>query len=469
MGKISEIPKLRRALDERMAKLGGEGVGMSDKTAWRAGVFGTSAPGSAAYIMSTLSSIPGVVSVGVKNDASTGRTFVDVGVRDDGDGAADAVRRECRSVFREIIPAGISVDLEFHAVPELRQPASHFRAPALPEDPSDGPSTMTAQFANENAALLAENARLSDMLTTERSRANMANAEWVKWRDLYYAKLKDNDALLREVQILRANAEKVKVLRESMTRFNPETCREEPFDPFAVLEDIKKQIPNDKRREEPFDPFAVLEDIKKQIPNDKRLEGYTLAGAVAEMAKLIRTADADSVVMSSLRSQRVEPGSLVTLSAPENTDAKALKRLGDALHKALAERIGLSTYGAPTVVLLPPGGEAQVISPQGRGPVQVQIREPGAPARPTDVPKHVAQAYAEAAASSYGVTPAVVRAKREERLLRREPAGRVRARLLATTDSPFITAEVRRENRPIGREIIAYDDPAELMLADAEG
>ena len=446
MGKISEIPKLRRALDERMAKLGGEGVGMSDKTAWRAGVFGTSAPGSAAYIMSTLSSIPGVVSVGVKNDASTGRTFVDVGVRDDGDGAADAVRRECRSVFREIIPAGISVDLEFHAVPELRQPASHFRAPALPEDPSDGPSTMTAQFANENAALLAENARLSDMLTTERSRANMANAEWVKWRDLYYAKLKDNDALLREVQILRANAEKVKVLRESMTRFNPETCREEPFD-----------------------PFAVLEDIKKQIPNDKRLEGYTLAGAVAEMAKLIRTADADSVVMSSLRSQRVEPGSLVTLSAPENTDAKALKRLGDALHKALAERIGLSTYGAPTVVLLPPGGEAQVISPQGRGPVQVQIREPGAPARPTDVPKHVAQAYAEAAASSYGVTPAVVRAKREERLLRREPAGRVRARLLATTDSPFITAEVRRENRPIGREIIAYDDPAELMLADAEG
>ena len=446
MGKISEIPKLRRALDERMAKLGGEGVGMSDKTAWRAGVFGTSAPGSAAYIMSTLSSIPGVVSVGVKNDASTGRTFVDVGVRDDGDGAADAVRRECRSVFREIIPAGISVDLEFHAVPELRQPASHFRAPALPEDPSDGPSTMTAQFANENAALLAENARLSDMLTTERSRANMANAEWVKWRDLYYAKLKDNDALLREVQILRANAEKVKVLRESMTRFNPETCREEPFD-----------------------PFAVLEDIKKQIPNDKRLEGYTLAGAVAEMAKLIRTADADSVVMSSLRSQRVKPGSLVTLSAPENTDAKALKRLGDALHKALAERIGLSTYGAPTVVLLPPGGEAQVISPQGRGPVQVQIREPGAPARPTDVPKHVAQAYAEAAASSYGVTPAVVRAKREERLLRREPAGRVRARLLATTDSPFITAEVRRENRPIGREIIAYDDPAELMLADAEG
>ena len=449
MGKISEIPKLRRALDERMAKLGGEGVGMSDKTAWRAGVFGTSAPGSAAYIMSTLSSIPGVVSVGVKNDASTGRTFVDVGVRDDGDGAADAVRRECRSVFREIIPAGISVDLEFHAVPELRQPASHFRAPALPEDPSDGPSTMTAQFANENAALLAENARLSDMLTTERSRANMANAEWVKWRDLYYAKyyakLKDNDALLREVQILRANAEKVKVLRESMTRFNPETCREEPFD-----------------------PFAVLEDIKKQIPNDKRLEGYTLAGAVAEMAKLIRTADADSVVMSSLRSQRVKPGSLVTLSAPENTDAKALKRLGDALHKALAERIGLSTYGAPTVVLLPPGGEAQVISPQGRGPVQVQIREPGAPARPTDVPKHVAQAYAEAAASSYGVTPAVVRAKRASRRLLRAVANRVSARI-AEDISPFITAEVRRERRPIGREIIAYDDPAELMLADAEG
>jgi hypothetical protein len=445
VGKLSEIPKLRKALDERMAKLGGEGVGMSDKTAERAGMFGPSTRGSAACIMSTLNSIPGVVSVGVKNDASTGRTFVDVGVRDNGDGAADAVRRECRSVFREIIPAGISVDLQFHAVPELRQPASHFRAPTLPEDPSDGSSTMTAQFANENAALLAENARLSDMLTTERSRANMANAEWVKWRDLYYAKLKDNDALLREVQILGANAEKVKNLRESMTRFNPETCREELFD-----------------------PFAVLEDIKKQIPNDKRLEGYTLAGAVAEMAKLIRTADADSVVMSSLRSQRVEPGSLVTLSAPESTDAKTLKRLGDALHKALADRLGSMTYGAPTVVLLPPGGQAQVITPQGRGPVQIQIREPGASARPTDVPKHVAQAYAEAAAASYGVTPAVVRAKRASRRLLRTVANRVNARI-AEDISPFITAGVRRENRPIGREIIAYDDPAELMLADAEG
>ena len=100
--------------------------------------------------------------------------------------------------------------------------------------------------------------------------------------------------------------------------------------------------------------------------------------------------------------------------------------------------------------------------------MQVQIREPGAPARPTDVPKHVAQAYAEAAASSYGVTPAVVRAKRASRPLLRAVANRVNARI-AEDLSPFITAEVRRENRPIGREIIAYDDPAELMLADAEG
>ncbi len=400
MGKISEIPKLRRALDERMAKLGGEGVGMSDKTAERAGMLGSSTPGSAAYIMSTLRSIPGVVSVGVKNDACTGRTFVDVGVRD-GD---NAVERECQAVFREIIPMGISVDLDFHPVPELRQPASHFRASTLPEDPSDGPSSMTAQFANENAALLAENARLSD-------------------------------------RVAELQAE----LRRRTTRFDP-----------GLLCEV------------PWDPVAVLDDIRAQMPNDKRLEGYTLVGAVAEMAKLIRTADADSVVMSSLRSQRVEPGSLVTLSAPENTDANVLKRLGNALHKALAERIGLSTYGAPTVVLLPPGGQAQVITPQGRGPVQVQIREPGAPARPTDVPKRVAQAYAEAAAASFGVTPAVVREKRASRRLLRAVANRVNDRI-AEGISPFITAEVRRERRPIGREVIAYDDPAELMLADAEG
>lgn len=370
MGKISEIPKLRKVLDERMAKLGGEGVGMSDKTA----------------------------------------------------------------------------DVFFDGRRVGHVSAATFRAPTLPAEPSDGPSTMTAQFANENAALLAENARLSDQLSTERSRATMADAEWDKWRRLYYAKLDENDVLQREVALLRANAEKVKALRESMTRFNPATGREEPFD-----------------------PFAVLEDIKKQIPNDKRLEGYTLVGAVAEMAKLVGQADTDAAVLSSLRSHRVDPGSLVTLSAPEGTNENVLKRLGNALHKALAERIGnLMTYGAPTVVLLPPGGEAQVINPQGRGPIQVQIREPGAPARPTDVPKHVAQAYAEAAAASYGVTPAVVQAKRASRRLLRAVANRVNARI-AEDISPFITPEVRAERRPIGREVIVYDDPADLMLADAEG
>lgn len=369
MGKISEIPKLKAALAQRMEQLGGVGVGMSDKTA---------------------------------------------------------------EVFFDGRRVGHVSSVTF-------------RAPTIPADPSDGPSTLTAQFANENAALLAENARLSDQLDTERRRAKVAIEEWEKWSRLYYAKLADNDALLREVKILRANAEKLKTLRESMTRLNPATGREEPFD-----------------------PFAVLEDLKKQIPNDKRLEGYTLVGAVAEMAKLLRSADTDAAVLSTLRSQRVEPGSLVTLSAPEGTDPAALKRLGNALNKALTERLGSMTYGAPTVVLLPPGGQAQVVTPQGRGPVQVQIREPGAPPRPTDVPKHVAEAYAEAAAASYGVTPAVVQAKRALRFLRREAASRVRAALNATPDSPFITPEVRAERRPIGRDVIAYDDPADLMLADAE-
>jgi hypothetical protein len=362
MGKISEIPKLRRALDERMAKLGGEGVGMSDKTA---------------------------------------------------------------EVFFDGRRVGHVSSVTF-------------RAPTLPEEPSEA--------LDENAALLAENARLSDHLSAERSRATMANVEWEKWRRLYYAKLNENDALQREVALLRANAEKVKTLRESMTRFNPATGREEPFD-----------------------PFAVLKDIRKQVPNDKRFEGYTLVGAVAEMARLLRQANLDAAVLSTMRSQRVEPGSLVTLSAPEGTTHGAVfERLANALHNALAERFGSMTYGAPTVLLLPPGGQAQVITPQGRGPVQVQIREPGAPARPTDVPKHVAQAYAEAAAASYGVTPAVVRAKRASRRLLRAVANRVNARI-AEDISPFITPEVRRERRPIGREIIAYDDPAELMLADAEG
>ena len=340
MGKISEIPKLRKSLDERMAKLGGEGVGMSDKTA---------------------------------------------------------------EVFFDGRRVGHVSSVTF-------------RAPTLPEDPSDGPSSMTAQFANENAALLAENSRLSD-------------------------------------RVAELQAE----LRRRTTRFDPATGREEPWDPDAKLREVRDAIPADI----------------------DCLRAYTLAGAVEWLGRMFlemrsrahsaeKTADANTAVLSSLRSQRVEPGSLVTLSAPENTDAKALKRLGDALHKALAERIGLSTYGAPTVVLLPPGGQAQVISPQGRGPVQVQIREPGAPARPTDVPKHVAQAYAECAAASYGVTPAVVRAKRASRRLLRAVANRVNARI-AEDISPFITAEIRRENRPIGREIIAYDDPAELMLADAEG
>ena len=78
--------------------------------------------------------------------------------------------------------------------------------------------------------------------------------------------------------------------------------------------------------------------------------------------------------------------------------------------------------------------------------------------KPTGCPEHVVRAYAEAAAASYGVTPEVVRAKRRAR----RPQATV-----TPVESPFITPEVRAERRPLGRSI-GWEDPDDLMLADAE-
>lgn len=260
------------------------------------------------------------------------------------------------------------------------------------------------------------------------------------------ALLAENDRLTRQVAELQAD------IRRRTTRFNPAS-----------------------RREEPWDPIATLEDISAQVPRDRRFEGYTLAGAVKEMAKALAeaekrptSAEIDAALADVLLKQaKLEPGMLVALRAGEDTDPKILRRMAEALNKALTDRYGSMTYGAPTVLMLPPDAIMETVPTNGRGPVQVNVHPEGHPKKPTDVPKHVARAYAEAAAASYGVTPEVVQAKRKARRERSTVVTVPAGWRPSAPESPFITPEIRNEHRTIGRDIIAYDDPADLMCADA--
>lgn len=218
----------------------------------------------------------------------------------------------------------------------------------------------------------------------------------------------DNDRLNAEVASLRERMRKAKDdLRRRTTRFNPATMCEEPWD-----------------------PVAVLDEIRAQIPRDRRLECYTTAGAVEHMARLLAAAEArlsglpanadpaECAALLGLQAVRVEPGMLLAIREPGpngSVPLDALKRMGRALHSELAKRFGSMTYGAPVVLCIPHGATLETVLPQGRGAVQVNVQPEGHPKKPTDVPKDVARIYAVAAADSFGVTPEVVRRKRSER------------------------------------------------------
>ena len=378
MGRISEIPKLRAALAQRMEQLNSQGVGMSDKTAVTAGLmtpddFSKHIPRSEGVVLRDLVEM--------------------VKQRSGHDDAVDAFVRSMRAVG----------------------PADH-----------SGMNCRTAltEPVEVNRHLLAE-----------------------------------NDRLTQQVADLQSE------LRKRTTRFDPGSRREEPWDPVAELEQVGETL------------FRSLSSTALM----RRYEGYTLKGAIEKVVADLSVAESrlsglsanadptECAALLGLKAVKVEPGMLLAIREPgpaSPVPPSALKRMANALLSELTKRFGSMTYGALTVLCIPHGSSLEAVPTDGRGPVRVNIVPEGRPVKPTDCPKHVARAYAEAAAASYGVTPEVVQQKRKSRGLRRAIAARV-TRRIASDESPFITPEVRAERRPLGRSI-GWEDPDDLMLADAE-
>lgn len=400
MGRISEIPKLKAALAQRMEQLNSQGVGMSDKTAGEIGLF------------------PGLMSPG---DQERLREMVKAGLaRIDGSkimlipvNPVDTVKqRDDRFQADMMAAAGVAFFSE--DFPQARR-ADH-----------SGMNCRTAltEPVEVNRHLLAENERLT-----------------------------------RQVADLQAD------LRKRTTRFDPASRREEPWDPVAELEQVAETL------------FRSLSSTALM----RRYEGYTLKGAIEKVVADLSIAEsrlsglpanadpAECAALLGLKAVKVEPGMLLAIREPgpdSPVPQGAIKRMANVLLSELQKRFGTMTYGAPTVLCIPHGSSLEAVPTSGRGPVQVTIVPEGRPVKPTDCPKHVARAYAEAAAASYGVTPEVVQQKRKSRGLRRAIAARV-TRRIASDEPPFITPEVRAERRPLGQSI-GWEDPDDLMLADAE-
>lgn len=411
MGKIRDIPKLKAALAQRMDQLGGQGVGMSDKTFDDIFMVPRSmSPADTEYLRS-------MVKAGLASFDGTRYTLIP-------SGPANHSGMNCRNALT---------------------------------DPNcgDGGDDATAR-------LLAENERLT----------------------LEVVRLKDD-------------------IRRRTKMFDSMTGTEVDFDPLANLDDI----------------VLVLRSNLSRTGLASRYEGFTLPGVVAELVKDLSTAEArlsslpgggdpaECAALLGLKAVKVEPGMLLAIREPgpdSPVPPSALKRMANALLSELTKRFGSMTYGAPTVLAIPHGAALEAVHANGR--VQVNVLPEGHAARPTDVPKHVARAYAEAAAASYGVTPEVVQERRKRRIRNVVPMCDIeiasgqdldriarianpgtfrntaetdydfRSRLIrclrsaSSTDadeSPFITPEVRAETKPVG-QVLDWGDP-EAFLADAEG
>lgn len=400
VGKISDIPKLKAQIAQRMDQLGGQGVGMSDKAAVTAGLV-----------------TPEEFDKRLRREDEIFRSLVEMARRR---GLPDHSGMNCRTALTD---------------------------PNCGEDSDD-----------TTARLLAENERLTQQLAD-------AQATSEKFGRMYYQEKDNRHALERRNADLELANKHVHEMRQATTRFNPATGRDEPWNPIAALDDV----------------VSVLRSNLSRTGLTSRYEGFTLPGVVAELVKDLSTAEArlagmpgggdpaECAALLGLKAVKVEPGMLLAIREPgpdSPVPPSALKRMANALLSELTRRFGSMTYGAPTVLAIPHGAEVESVSTGGRGPVQVNILPEGHAARPTDVPKHVARAYAEAAAKSYGVTPEAVQERRKTRNLRRALAARVNRRI-ATDEPPFITPAVRAETKPIG-QVLDWGD-AEAFLADAEG
>lgn len=358
MGKLRDIPVLKAALAERTQQLRNAGAGVSDAAAARMGLV-----------------TPDEFS---KSESRTEGLF-----------PRDLVERAVRSATSRFVGDPDPVEINRHLLAENERLTLQVAEWAKVYEQEMAAARATfEELRAENKDLREKNPREAEMILM-RGEVDRLKAFIERTDENIKAMFVENERLTRQLAQTQAD------LRRRTTRFNPATMCEEPWD-----------------------PVAVLDDIRAQIPRDRRLEGYTTAGAVEHMARLLAAAEAratpEDLAVELLRAVKLEPGMLIALRGGEATTHATLRRVAEGIDKTLRARFGSMTYGSPVVVMLPPDSSMETVPTGGRGAVQVSIHE-GRKARPTDVPKDVARIYAVAAADSFGVTPEVVRRKRSER------------------------------------------------------
>lgn len=199
-------------------------------------------------------------------------------------------------------------------------------------------------------------------------------------------------------------------------------------------------------RDEILDPVAAHDEALAQVPREDRFRMFTLPGAVAEMADCIKglralVAEKDrllhearaGVASLNVENLHIDPESVIILRAYRMSPAEACERA-----KEVRDAIRRQTGHAVLVIVAQHDDSITL----GR--------------RPIGMPEYVREAYAEAAAASYGVTPDVVQRKKAERRARAVEAPLCQAKPEAAPPEsrpPF-------GSKAIGTNLVPYPEPA---------
>lgn len=402
MGKISDIPKLKAALAQRMDKLGGQGVGMSDKTAERAGL------------------IPCEVCNSTRDhDAGGWRECSNCGKPKPRvvDGAymtvetSKGVRR-----FTQYTPPKNGNDWG---------PPKDSSVSTDPNCGDDGNDPTVKMLLAENERLTLEVVRLKDDIRRRTKMFDPSTGAEVDFDPL--AKLDDIAQELRRFPgaegytLVGAAHQVVERAREA-------------YEAHREAESLGAQF-RDKR------PAAVIRELAARLSN---LPG---GGDPAECAALL-----------GLEAVKVEPGMLLAIREPgpdSPVPPSALKRMANALLSELTKRFGSMT---PTVITIPHGSALEAVPAKIGHDFQVTFRPERHAAR--------AYAEAAAASYGVTPDVVQERRKTPfARSVRRRLAAFAAARI-ATDEPPFITPEVRAERKPIGQVLDWGDPEAFIADAE---
>lgn len=179
----------------------------------------------------------------------------------------------------------------------------------------------------------------------------------------------------------------------------------------------------------------LLEETRSLLPRTDEYACRTLPDAVkrlvAEKDRLLHEARAESAPLD-VENLHIDPESVIILRAYRISPSEAIERakeVRDAIRRQTGHAVLVIVAGVDDSITL------------GR--------------RPIGMPEHVREAYAEAAAASYGVTPDVIQRKKAER----------RARAVNAPPCQAKPESAPPESRPpfgskaIGADIVPYPEP----------